>query len=101
MALGKDELIVFFGELLRASKILNRKIIVFFSDWIYDLPTQSLSRGQLSKGKLNFFDYSLENLQHLGILEKNLSKMRIAIETSWYSLLQLYGKLLIKPAKES
>lgn len=43
MALSKIELITFFKELLRASKDFKSKEIVFVSEWVYLLPTQSLS----------------------------------------------------------
>ncbi|MFL1894057.1 hypothetical protein ACJRPK_00040 [Aquimarina sp. 2-A2] len=72
---------------------INEKCDLFFeSYWI--------SRGQVSKGNVNFFEYSIENIEHLGVIENYLSKMRRTMEIAWYGFLQQYGRLIIKSSKE-
>ncbi len=78
MALDETALFSFLKELLRASKDLKSREIILNSEWIYDLPTQSLSISNnmlhlnynIPTGWDGYGEKDLEKLVELGYIRK-------------------------------
>lgn len=68
---------------------------------LFFLANEFYAGNMMSKGKINFFEYSTFNYCEYGMKEKYLSLMNKNMEIAWFGALQKYGKLVLIIAKNN
>jgi hypothetical protein len=98
-------LAILFKEGIKASKsnVFDTHIFTEYQEKISDFFTANeFPRGKmLSKGTIDFFEYAISNPEDYSMLQTYLSRVEKQMVTSWYGILQKYGKLTISMSKRA